>query len=143
MRFAYLFGALFLTACASIYPPTDSENQNKSAAAHDVSNCIDHEPLPETGVVIEHDQEPILIKRIDPDYPRIARQAGITGTVTLSVLVDRCGTVREAAIDKSSGMQNLDDAALGVIRKWKFQPAEYQHSPVAVWTKVPVEFQLP
>lgn len=58
-----------------------------------------------------------------PDYPRVARARGWQGTVSVEVALSPDGSVREAAIDASSGYDALDDAALAVARRSRFQLA--------------------
>ena len=118
---------------------------NASAKGHrdKPADCIDTLPLPSFGETVQHDREPMVIKRVEPEYPRIAKQAGLSGTTILAVLVDRCGKVREAEVATSSGTQALDDGALYAVKQWRFRPAEDHGQPVAVWTRVPIEFKLP
>jgi len=77
-----------------------------------------------------------------PDYPRLARQAEIQGAVWVTVLVGEDGKVIEKRLYKSSGTTALDDAALAVADKNRFNPALKDGHPVAVWVKYKVKFSL-
>jgi TonB family protein len=58
-----------------------------------------------------------------PEYPRDARDKGITGKGVVIVKVDpRAGYVTSASILKSTGQEILDNAALGAFRQWRFKP---------------------
>jgi TonB family protein len=107
------------------------------------TECVDTRPMPGDDLIINHDVDPQVITRVEPEYPLIAHQAGLTGTANVNVLVDRCGRVRTAKVATSSGTQALDDAVIGVIYQWRFSPASDNGSPVAAWTSVVIEFKLP
>jgi TonB family protein len=60
-------------------------------------------------------QEP---KRVQPEYPMMARQAGVEGDVVLDVLVDRQGKVVRTCTRE--GHPLLRGAAEKAILKWQF-----------------------
>ena len=63
-----------------------------------------------------HDQE---VKRVNPEYPELARQARITGKVIVKILIDRDGNVIRAC--PLTGHPLLKSAAATAALKWKFQ----------------------
>jgi protein TonB len=77
-----------------------------------------------------------------PRYPRTARRRGQQGTVVLLVEVRANGRAGEIEIEKSSGYELLDNAAVKAIRRWRFVPAEKAGIPVGTKVKIPVEFNL-
>ena len=87
-----------------------------------------------------HEVEPLVLSQVKPDYPEIAKQAGVEGDVLLRVLVGRDGSVVKALVARSVVM--LDEAALDGIRRWKFSPALQNGHPVAVWVGIKVHFSL-
>lgn len=86
------------------------------------------------------DDAPVLLKRVHPVYPELARQAELEGVVVLKVGIDEFGTVKEALVLESVG--GLDEAALDAIFQWQFQPARQRDVPVPVWIVVPIRFSL-
>jgi protein TonB len=62
--------------------------------------------------------------------------------VTLRVHVDRGGVPTQVEIERSSGSNVLDLAALEAVRNWRFVPARRGTDPVAAWVIVPVVFRL-
>jgi protein TonB len=100
------------------------------------------DPLPEFGKWIYTDQLPLLIREIEPEYPDIAKQAGIEGRVVVYVLVGRDGRVLDARVDPHFSVAMLDEAALAAARKMIFEPALANHQPVAVWVAKPYRFAL-
>ena len=77
-----------------------------------------------------------------PVYPMASRRSGEEGAVTLGVYVTEEGLPERVELRKSSGFARLDDAALGVVRRWKFVPARRGGAPIAAWVLVPISFSL-
>lgn len=98
------------------------------------------QPWPDPDTFIPVEQEPVLVAIPSPEYPELARDAGIEGTVLVRVLVGEDGFVHRALILES--VMGLDDAALQAARAAVFRPALQQERPVAVWIVVPIEFRL-
>jgi protein TonB len=96
--------------------------------------------LPSADEYVVVEVQPVAISTPSPEYPAIARQAGVEGIVTLRVLVDDDGDVRDVVF--VSGPEMLKDAAIAGVRLWKFRPALQQQHPVAVWVMVPMKFSL-
>ena len=88
------------------------------------------------------DRSPAYTYNPKPTYPRAARRAGRQGTVMLHVEVLADGHVDRIEIDKSSGYELLDDAAVEAVRRWRFVPAKRGKSSVRAWVRIPVEFNL-
>jgi len=103
-------------------------------------NPDDYLPAPDEFVPVEI--YPEMIHQVEPDYPRLARQAGITGTVWVKALVNEEGKVLKAIVAKSSGTVSLDDAAVEAASKNQFKPGIQNGRPVKVWVTYPVEFTL-
>ena len=97
-----------------------------------------------TPKFVVHEEEPIPIKKVRPEYPQFARNAGIEGKVIVRAEVFEDGNVGAIEIVKSlqSGPGGLDEAAIQAVRQWTFIPAKNQGKPVAVWVIFPITFQL-
>jgi len=89
---------------------------------------------------VEVKPRPIDIPK--PQYPELARRAGIEGNTVVKALVDIDGSIIEANILKSSGNQMLDQAALTAAMRAKFTPAKQRDKFVRVWVSIPIKFQL-
>ena len=96
------------------------------------------EPKPNDFVFTE--RLPMPIARVKPEYPQIARDAGMEGKVVVRLLVGVDGQVRRAEIETSSAMFDAD--ALAAARRWTFTPALTDGKPVMVWVRVPFDFRL-
>ena len=77
-----------------------------------------------------------------PRYPPLAREKGYQGTVYIRAFVERDGRVGNLAVDRSSGYEILDRAAVESVREWTFLPAQKDQKPVASWVLLPVKFVL-
>ncbi len=58
--------------------------------------------LPEPGDFVAFDELPVLLSAEQPAYPDLAREAGITGTVRVNVLVGKDGQRQEGDRDGRS-----------------------------------------
>lgn len=73
-------------------------------------------------------------------YPAALREEGVGGTVTLWILIDETGAVRNVQVQESSGLPELDAAAGEVARLMRFAPAENAGERTAVWVSQPITF---
>lgn len=103
---------------------------------------IDEDFMPAPDEFVPVEMMPELIVKNKPDYPRMAKQAGLEGVVTVRVLVLEDGSVKDAIVQKSSGVASLDEAAVAAAFGCKFKPAIQNKRPVKVWVSFPYEFTL-
>jgi TonB family protein len=89
-----------------------------------------------------YDAPPVLINREEITAALHAVGAGLETRVVLHVWVDEKGYVREARIARSSGVAELDDAAVWIGEQMRFKPALFQGQPVPAWVEVPVTFDV-
>lgn len=102
----------------------------------------DDDYLPDPNEFVPVEIMPEMIYQKSPDYPRLAKQAGITGVVWVKALVGRDGSVRKAMVGKSSGTASLDEAAVNAAKFNKFKPGIQNGRPVNVWVTYKVNFSL-
>jgi TonB family protein len=94
-----------------------------------------------TGVILA----PLLIHRVQPVYPELARKARMQCTVVVDVVVNTSGDVADASILKSCGPGGgfgIDDAALNAVRQWRYRPATNSGQPVDSKMATEVTFKL-
>lgn len=91
---------------------------------------------PRVSVVMEGN----LVRRVEPTYPLVAKQARIEGTVVIKALISRTGTIEQEQV--VSGHPLLAHAALDAVRQWKYRPYFLNGEPVEVETQVTVRFVL-
>jgi TonB family protein len=92
---------------------------------------------------VEVDKMPVMIYQSTPEYPRLARQAGMEGTVWIKSYVNEQGLVENAVVSKPSGSKaGFDQSALKSAYECKYKPAMKDGEPVAVWITYKVNFVL-
>jgi TonB family protein len=74
-------------------------------------------------------------------YPPLLRDAGITGTVQVQMVIDETGAVAEAKALESPRPE-FAEPAVAVMQQARFRPARRGGRPVAVRVQVPVHFAL-
>jgi periplasmic protein TonB len=78
-----------------------------------------------------------------PNYPLLSIRLGQTGDVKLKLTIDERGTVVAASVEKSSGYDALDSAAVAwVIAHWRYEPATKDGKPFATTRDALVTFRL-
>lgn len=88
------------------------------------------------------DGDIIPLQRIQPQYPRDAARAGITGFVQLEVLVNADGTVRSAKVIEAKPKGLFEAAAVAAVMRWKFKPKVVNGQPVPQKGAQKIEFNL-
>ena len=81
-----------------------------------------------------------LVNRVQPQYPPLARQTRISGTVRLHAIIGKNGQVEQ--LEVMNGHPLLVQAALDAVRQWKYQPTQLNGEPVEVDTTIDVIFSL-
>jgi protein TonB len=82
----------------------------------------------------------MVIHRVDPVYPQLARNMRIAGVVKVHVMIGANGRV--IAAKATAGNAILADAAEKAIRQWIYRPATTDGKPIQSETDVDVSFVL-
>lgn len=82
----------------------------------------------------------LLIHRVQPMYPPLARQARIQGTVVLQAEISKDGTIENLRL--ISGHPMLAPSAIEAVKQWRYKPYFLNGEPVAVETQITVNFTL-
>jgi protein TonB len=82
----------------------------------------------------------LLIHKVQPQYPPLARQARIQGTVVLQALIGKDGNIQNLHV--VSGHPMLTNAALEAVKEWKYKPYYLNGELVEVETTINVNFTL-
>jgi len=83
---------------------------------------------------------PKLIKKVEPLYPEIARQARVEGIVIIEATTDIYGRVASVKILRSIPL--LDQSAVDAVRQWVYEPMVINGKPRGVIFTVTVTFKL-
>lgn len=128
-----------LSTMASFLPPNGVEIRIMAPPAPPMPTAQNVAP-PGTITVGGRVQSAKLISNPPPVYPDLARQARISGTVELGVIISPDGHMQE--IHVISGHPLLRQAALDAVKQWVYAPTLLNGQPVAVSTTVNVIFTL-
>ena len=82
----------------------------------------------------------LLIYRVEPAYPPLAKQARIQGVVVMTALIDKGGNVQNLQV--VSGHPLLAPAAIEAVKQWRYKPFLLNGQPVEVETTVTVNFRV-
>ncbi len=82
----------------------------------------------------------LLVHKVTPQYPPLAKQARIQGVVVLQALIGKDGSIQNLHV--VSGHPMLTNAALEAVKEWKYKPYYLNGEPVEVETTINVNFSL-
>lgn len=97
----------------------------------------ENEPYVITAEVVP----PVLVRRVEPEYPRVARLLRQQGVVILEAVITNIGNVEQVRTLRADHAA-LEDAARQAVMQWKYKPALYQNRPVKVYFTVTCTFRL-
>jgi len=123
---------------SAIQSPVISQQGGNEQVQIEQDIQIDEEEPPDFVPV---EKQPVPVKQVQPDYPEIARRAGVEGTVWVKILVDKEGKAKKAVVMKSDA-EIFNEPAIAAAKQWVFTPAIMNNGPVAVWAAVPFRFKL-
>jgi TonB family protein len=83
---------------------------------------------------------PVIINRVEPIYPALAKESRISGIVILEVVIDHTGVVKDARVLKPLPF-GLDQAALDAVKQWTFRPAMLNGQAVDVLFNITINFR--
>jgi TonB family protein len=90
-----------------------------------------------------------IVSKTEPEYTERARQAGIEGSLIMTLIVDREGTPANVTV-RNSPLASLGEGAgaglvqnaLSAVREWRFEPPKIQNGETGVRLMVRVDFKL-
>jgi protein TonB len=95
------------------------------------------DPLELTGDMVR----PVLLEKVSPSYPIVARKAGLGGRVTVRAVIAPDGSVESVEVFSSTNPL-FNDAAVDAVRRWRYRPALMNGRPVRVYFTVVVDFMV-
>jgi TonB family protein len=81
-----------------------------------------------------------IVYHVMPEYPELARQKGVQGTVVLDTIVSKDGAVTQMKF--VTGPDVLSQAAMDAVRWWRYEPYLVDGQAATVETTVAVDFRL-
>jgi hypothetical protein len=84
--------------------------------------------------------EPELVKRVNPNYPTVAKSAGIQGTVEFRALINKTGDIVDLEFLK--GPLALYQASRESVLQWHYKPRLMNNEPIDFTTEITVNYSL-
>jgi len=118
--------------------------QTVSGSGDPTSALFDHgQPLvpvkPVRKFIVSQAMEALLEHKVIPEYPQIAKLAGVQGDVKLHAIIAKDGTIQSLTV--TSGPTMLITAATDAVKQWRYQPYRLNGEPVEVETVITVSFR--
>ena len=88
----------------------------------------------------EVDERAVPLNLVDFEYPESALAANVSGTVTLRLLIDHEGVLRDASVVGSRPAGIFENAALQAVLSLRFRPAIRNGAPVGSIKIIEVPF---
>ena len=98
-------------------------------------------PVLQTHNISQGVSQGLVVKRVQPVYPRNALTMHVEGTVQLMATISKSGDI--GAVKVLSGPPQLTNAAADAVKQWKYKPYLLNGEPVDIQTQVTVVFKLP
>jgi TonB family protein len=113
----------------------------RASAEPNIVNMPPAEPGVKRITVGGNVQQANIVRKVEPEYPPLARQARIQGTVRFTAVLATDGSVKQLTL--LSGHPLLVQAAKQAVEQWRFRPTLLNGEPVEVNTNIDVGFTLP
>ena len=97
-------------------------------------------PTPQRVRISQGVTKGLLVQKIEPQYPSLARAARVQGEVVLSAIIDSNGQITNLQL--VSGHPMLVPAAISAVKQWRYKPYLLNGQPVEVETTITVIFSL-
>lgn len=104
-----------------------------------ISETSEVKELPKLLQVV---QDPIPIRRTNPEFPRQAAINGSEGWVTMSIVVGKDGSVKEATVLDNAGHRDFKREAIRAVKKWRYEPAMLGDETIERCVDIQFDFQL-
>jgi protein TonB len=84
---------------------------------------------------------PVVIRRVQPVYPKLAITARMNGTVVVECTIDKTGRVREAHV-LSSTSPMFNQSAVEAVQQWQFAPGSLHGTAIDTIFDLTVTFRV-
>jgi protein TonB len=101
---------------------------------------VPHVATPQRVRVSQGVTSGLLLRRVNPTYPPLARTARIQGRVLLQAQISKSGDIQNLQV--ISGHPMLIQSALDAVKQWKYRPYLLNGEAVEVDTTIEVNFTL-
>ena len=139
-------------AVKDIYLPVKSLRGKASLTSNSITVTVEPETEPSTGQTQSETSlgfedfasvvNPKFKNRVEPEYPKSAKEAKKGGEVVLQFTIDENGTPKEIVALTNLGF-GLEAAAIEALKKCTFDPATKDGKTISMQVQTPYNFTLP
>jgi protein TonB len=105
------------------------------------SEAVAPRPLLQTLNISQGVSRGLLIKKVQPVYPKNALFMQVEGSVELMATISKTGDITHVKV--LSGDFQLTKSATDAVKQWKYKPYLLNGEPVEIQTQVTINFKLP
>jgi TonB family protein len=87
-------------------------------------------------------QRLVMVKSVQPEYPRKAREDSIQGWVELDFTVAESGQVTDLSVHAANPRGVFDQAAMSALAQWRYKPVLVDAKPVAQRARIRIRFAI-
>jgi TonB family protein len=91
-------------------------------------------------VRLSPDTAQMVERPVEPNYPMLAKQMKVQGSVVLQALIGRDGAIQDLRV--LSGPAILSTAAMDAVRQWRFRPYYQSGQPIETEARITVNFTI-
>jgi len=84
---------------------------------------------------------PVILRRVDPQYSKVAWDLRYQGTVVIRGTLRTDGTIEALQIVRSLGF-GLDENVIDAVKQWRFRPATQNGRPIDAGINIEIDFSL-
>jgi periplasmic protein TonB len=99
-------------------------------------------PAPAPVKVVLPSSDADYLNNPKPPYPPMSKRLNEQGNVMVRIYIDADGLPQKAELQRTSGFERLDQAALAVVMKWRYVPGKRGGVPEAMWMGTTIKFIL-
>lgn len=122
-------------------PIATASNSNAALSKLVAADPVLPQQAPNTVRVSQGVSQGLLLKKVAPIYPPLARQLGKEGVVQLLATISKTGDISNVRI--LSGDSMLARAAADAVLRWKYRPYLLNGNPVEIETQISIVFKVP
>jgi protein TonB len=90
--------------------------------------------------VSESEAKRLVVSRVEPQYPPMARQMKVTGRVQVDAYIEPDGSVEKVQV--VNGNPILGNAAVAAVKQWKFIPYKAGGTPARAVAGFAFDFKM-
>lgn len=88
------------------------------------------------------DRPPVVLRKVEPEFPAAARKMDLSGRVVAKFLVKPDGHVSNVTILEMHPSGVFEQSVVEALAKWEFKPGIYKDKAVSTWVVLPVRFRV-